>query len=331
MSEKITVYQRKAIKRNQEIERLGLTTAVEEIKRDPRLASKHTKRGYIADLIKFRRWQDTRPTSKLTIEAYAAHLQSEEESPNTINRALAAIRWWARKTSDLAYESDLSIEQRQEMILQANRIAGVENVRGERSMVGRHLGSGEIQALMQTCANDDSPAGARDAAILALARATGARRGELTGLTLEDVHLGENETGELIIRKAKGNKERKIPINDGAYHALFDWLAIRGSSPGPVFCRIDKGSTIFTDDHLSGEGLRLILAKRARQAKVENITLHDFRRTFAGDLLDAGADVSTVQSLMGHATATQTTSYDRRPAAAKRRAIAMLHVPYRRR
>jgi len=69
-------------------------------------------------------------------------------------------------------------------------------------------------------------------------------------------------------------------------------------------------------------------ATRAKQANVKAFSPHDLRRTFAGDMLDAGADISTVQKIMGHSSANTTASYDRRDKRTKKAAAGLLHVPY---
>ena len=79
---------------------------------------------------------------------------------------------------------------------------------------------------------------------------------------------------------------------------------------------------------MSGQAM-LYIARRRRtvQASVAAFSLHDLRRTFIGDLLDAGADLSTVQQLAGHAQIQTAARYDRRGEATKKRAAKLLHVP----
>jgi site-specific recombinase XerD len=79
---------------------------------------------------------------------------------------------------------------------------------------------------------------------------------------------------------------------------------------------------------ISDDALAQMLEKRRIQAGLRRLTWHDFRRTFAGNLLDKGNDLVTVQKLMGHASPTTTAGYDRRGEDAKRRGSRSLHVPY---
>lgn len=300
-----------------------------EIDRDPRLRSVHTRRGYRHDLAHFEAWRGGRMLSKLVVEEYARHLQELGRAPSGINRALAAIRWWARRLADLAFEDpNVPRSRRDEITLQAARVARVTDVRAPQgATVGRHVPAGEIDALMRACANDHTPAGARDAALIALGAASGMRRFELAGLRLADWSVSDD--GGLVTVRGKGDKLRHLPVYNGALAAVSDWLNVRGHAAGPLFCQINKGGRVVLGDYLSTQTLADVLAKRCRQAGIaQAMTWHDLRRTLAGDLLDGGADVVTVGRVLGHSNPSTTAKYDRRPEETRRRALRGRHVPY---
>ncbi len=207
------------------------------------------------------------------------------------------------------------------------RAVHVKAVPGDRLPSGRALSTGEISALFAVCAADDSAAGARDAALLGVLYAAGLRRSEAAALTLEDY---DPESGALAIHQTKGNKERRVYLTDGSRDALADWLTVRGSTPGALFAPVNKGGAVQLRG-MTSQGIYSALLKRAGEAHVSHFSPHDLRRTMIGDLLEAGADLATVQKLAGHASVTTTAAYDRRGEAAKQKAASLLHVPYRRR
>jgi site-specific recombinase XerD len=133
----------------------------------------------------------------------------------------------------------------------------------------------------------------------------------------------------LHIREAKGAKAYLAHVaQDGAQRALADWLHLRGPAAGPLFWPVNKGGNM-TQRRLTSQAVYNLLLKRATEAGIEHFSPHDLRRTLAGDLLDAGADIVTVQRILGHANVTTTARYDRRPETAKRKAARLIHVPYR--
>ena len=177
---------------------------------------------------------------------------------------------------------------------------------------------------------DASPAGARDAAMLAALYTGGLRRSELAALTVEDY---TPTPPALRVLHGKNDKQRTVPIPASAAAALDAWLELRGRAPGALFVPIDQAGRIADD--ANGAGLRgmtayaiyKMLNKRARQAGIPPLTPHDMRRTFVGDLLTAGNDISAVQRMAGHASVTTTQRYDRRGEEVMRRAADTLHFP----
>jgi site-specific recombinase XerD len=197
--------------------------------------------------------------------------------------------------------------------------ASVANVKGETIPAGRHVPLGEVTALLNGC--DQTMGGIRDAAIISLLYAGGLRRAELVALDLVDY---DQAAGSLKV-KGKGSKTRLVPVVNGAASALADWLAVRGDAPGALFTGTGNRQR---GGRLTTQAIYNLLTARAAAAGIAKLSPHDFRRSFVGELLERGADISTVQKLAGHANVTTTQRYDRRGEAVKRRAAELLHVPY---
>jgi len=239
---------------------------------------------------------------------------AERYAPASANHRLAALRGVLKAAWNLG---QMPTEE-------YHRAINLPPVRGESLPRGRALSPGELRMLFLMCAGDVKASGARDAAMLAVLYGTGLRRSEAVALDLRDYDI---ETGALTVRSGKGNKARIGYASRGAHEALQKWLFLRGEVEGPLLLPVLKsGRIVFR--RMTDQAILATLLKRAKQAGVKHLSPHDLRRTFISDLLDAGADISTVQKMAGHANVTTTTRYDRRGEVAKQKASELLHVPF---
>jgi len=258
-------------------------------------------------------WASLRFSHTTAIRAALARAVSEGRyAPATANKHLAALRG----TLKAAWR--LGVMETDDYL----RAVDLRPVSGSRLPAGRSVEQSELSGLLAHCRADDSPAGVRDAAVIGLAYLSGARRAELVALHLADVDI---EPAAIRV-VGKGGKERLVPLSPTVGPLLEAWIALRGDSPGPLFCRIDRAGNLRLGHGITGEAVRQILSRRARGAGVAAISPHDLRRTYAGDLLDAGADLPAVQQLMGHASPSTTSRYDRRGDKARRSAAERLSL-----
>jgi len=245
--------------------------------------------------------------------ALRARLVAEGLAPATVNQALAALRGVLTAAWRLG-------QMTSDDYARAIDVKSVKSVAAAQA-TGRAVTYGEIMALSAATA-DGTPSGVRDAAILAVAYACGLRREELANLRLEDYNAA---SGQIMVT-GKGGKTRELFIDNGGKRALDSWLALRGAGGEHVFTAIRKGGHITTQG-MTAQAVYNAIVNRCEAAKVDGVTPHDFRRTFVGELLDAGVDLATAASLAGHSNPATTQGYDRRGSRARQAAAAKLHWP----
>lgn len=239
---------------------------------------------------------------------------AERYAPATANRMLAALR----RVLEEAWRLELMRAE------EYQRAADLAPISAERLPAGRALPLEELQALLEACAADATPAGLRDGALISVLWSSGARRSEVAALQLGDYDRTEHG---LTIRSGKGNKDRITYVVGGAITALADWLLVRGDWAGPLFVAISRGGHI-TRRQMTDQAVLVILRKRAAAAGVADVSPHDMRRTMITQVLEAGADLATAQKLAGHAKPETTARYDRRGERAKQAAAARLEIPH---
>ena len=244
------------------------------------------------------------------VVALRAVLIENGAQPATINHVLSAVRGVIKETWRLGL---LDAESRE-------WVSDVKGVSASKLPAGRHVDIGEVRRLFETCG--DTPGGARDASILALLYGCGLRRSEAVALQLDDF-----DQGAVTVRSGKGRKDRIVYAPAGGREAIEAWIARRGAWPGALLCPVAKGGKI-QQRSMTAQAVQLRLRHLAQHARVPEFSPHDLRRSFVGALLGAGADISSVQQLAGHANVATTQRYDRRPEEAKRRTAELLHVPY---
>jgi integrase/recombinase XerC len=250
-----------------------------------RNASPHTIRSYRGDLAEFHRFLDEARVPVCDVDvgvvrAYLARLQRRGLDTVSVARKLAAIRSWFRFLVRRG-------------VVDRNPAREVRGPRLPRKLVS-FLPVDESTVLLDTAARD-----AREQAVVEMLYATGLRASELAGLDLDDVDPGER-TVRVV---GKGGKERIVPYGAKAARALERWLGERGSERGPLF--VNRRGT-----RLGVRSIFDIVRRRARRVGlVRRVTPHTLRHTFATHLLDAGADLRTIQELLGHRRLSTTQRY----------------------
>ena len=165
---------------------------------------------------------------------------------------------------------------------------------------------GDVAAVLAAVADDETPRGLRDRALLELLYATGARISEAVGLDVDE--LSDLSAGTLLLR-GKGGKQRVVPVGRYAQAAVSAYLtrgrpALVGAAASPAAFLNARGG------RLSRQSAWAVLGAAAARADLRTpVSPHTLRHSFATHLLDGGADVRVVQELLGHASVATTQVY----------------------
>lgn len=228
--------------------------------------------------------------SRQTVVNYLIYLQRQGKATATIARRLAALK---------AFYQFLVREK----YLEQDPTANLESPKLEKRLP-KVLTIREVELLLAQPDNDQA-AGLRDRAMLELLYATGIRVSELVSLNIDDVSL---ESGYIKCR-GKAGKERVVPIGSIAVRSCREYLE---KGRAKLVKDYDE-SSLFVNHHgrrLTRQGFWKIVKKYADDAKIEKeITPHTLRHSFATHLLENGADLRSVQELLGHADISTTQIY----------------------
>ncbi|MBJ6749942.1 site-specific tyrosine recombinase XerD [Geomonas anaerohicana] len=256
-------------------------------------AAANTVAAYSRDLTRYLAYLGEREPAQVKasdVTGYLARLKGEGISPRSRARALSALRMLHRFLVREGY-------------CEVNPTAIVEAPKGLQKLPGV-LSSREVEALLASPL-DTGAIELRDKAMLELLYATGLRVSELVGLKIGDVNI---DAGYLMTI-GKGDKERLIPMGASACHAVGEYLEQarqellkQKSSPLLFLSRLGEGMT--------RQAFWNIIKKRALQAGVRSgISPHTLRHSFATHLLENGADLRSVQIMLGHADLSTTQIY----------------------
>ena len=256
--------------------------------------SLNTLQSYKRDLKQFEKYlqENEENYAELTdegIKTYIKHMQEIGKKPSTISRGLASIRsFYQYEAKNKAVKSDPT--------------DGIQSPKIEKR-VPSVLTSNEVALLLDQPKNVNLK-GTRDKAMLEFAYATGMRVTEIISLNVDDINL---ENGYATCRN--GKKERTVPIGNMSLKALKDYMVnarntmIKDENEKALFVNVNG-------ERLTRQGFWKIIKYYKEQAHIEkDITPHVLRHSFATHLLQNGADLKSIQTMLGHSDILSTQVY----------------------
>ena len=256
--------------------------------------SDNTLQSYKRDIIQYQNYLEENgmnyaKVSKEDIKAYLNYLKQIGKKPSTISRNLASIRSFYQ----------FSIRNKK---MKNDPTEEVQSPKLEKR-VPSVLTAQEVELLLEQPKDVDLK-GTRDKAMLEFAYATGMRVTEIINLNIEDVNLAE----EYVVCKV-GTKQRNIPLGSLSLKALKEYI----EEARPILIRNEKEKALFVNvngQRLTRQGFWKIVKYYKEQAHItKDITPHVLRHSFATHLLQNGADLKAIQTMLGHSDISSTQVY----------------------
>jgi len=262
--------------------------------------SEHTLRAYHKDLLQFDNFLKAEKRSSLEsinhllLRRFLAVLRSNNYSKRTIARKLASIRSFFKF---LIREGELV----------ANPFEMLRTPKQDKKLP-QFLSITEVDVLLKT-PDSSSVMGLRDMAIMETLYSTGIRVSELVGL--DEGHI--DFTSGMIKVQGKGKKERLVPIGSHAINALNEYINSKPMSKKKEEKSVSRSEPLFLNkygDRLTARSVARSLDKYLKASGINLLTSpHTFRHSFATHLLDKGADLRSVQEMLGHSSLSTTQVY----------------------
>jgi integrase/recombinase XerC len=231
-----------------------------------------------------------------TIRGFIAHLGGQDYSAATMARKIATLRsfhkWMERKG-----------------LVKTNPMVLIRTPK-QAKRLPKAISVDQIERLL-SAPNDADLLGARDRAILEVLYSTGIRVSEVVGINRGDV----DDQGEAIIIRGKGRRERLVPLGAHALKALRHYIGMHDQqlSAAGLAATTESDSALFVNKHggrLSSRSVRRKVSKYLAEVGLDpEISPHTIRHSFATHLLDNGADLRSVQELLGHQSLSSTQVY----------------------
>ena len=255
--------------------------------------SPNTVAAYEADVRLFAEWVarsgvvDPADVRRMAVRRYVAHLSTREFARRSIARKAAALRRyfrWSVRNGAATADPTLGL-----------------HIGGAEGRLPRVLDRRELAQMLDAVPPDGEPEWRRrrDDAVVEILYGSGVRVSELCSLDVGSIQL---DRGVLIVW-GKGSKERRVPLGEPGIDALRRWLPLRDDVVPP-----DQGPALFANERgrrLTPRDVRRILDRRSPSPTHP----HALRHTFATHLLDGGADLRSVQELLGHSDVSTTQRY----------------------